>query len=196
MRVKRYHVRDHEAPTLSGMSRKGRIMSAAEDLQNAPDDFALLGLNREFQLDAVRLDTAVARVSNEISASGGDHAAELRQRLQAVRERLADPVRRAGYLLDLLAGPSDAGADGVPDTLKALEHQADSALDPAAVSAVRSALLSERQSRLDHIATNFSFPRNVPNENVQWNRDSAVRNDLSAVAVIDRLLEQLPARGQ
>ena len=171
-------------------------MSDLTNLKNAADDFAFLGFGREFQIDPVRLDNAVARVSNEIEAAGGDQAAQLRERLQTARDRLADPVRRARYLLDLLTGPPDADVGGVPDSLKAFEQQAASASDPAAISAVRSGLLTERQSRLNHVATVFAFPRNVPNPASQWSRDSVVRSDLRAIDVIDQLLAQLASRGQ
>lgn len=171
-------------------------MSDLDDLQNASDDFALLGFDREFQIDPVRLDDAVARVSNQISATGGDQAGPLRERLKTARERLADPVRRARYLLDLLAGPVDDDSGDVPESLKALEQQASAATDSAAISALRSSLQSERQSRINHVATIFAFPRNVPNPASQWSRDSVVRSDLRAIDIIDRLLAQLTSRGQ
>lgn len=171
-------------------------MSDVNDIKDAPDDFALLGFDREFQIDPVRLDDAVARVSNEIIASAGNDAGRLRERLQLARERLGDPVRRARYLLELLAGSAESDVGDVPDSLKALEQQAASASDPVAISAVRSALLNERQSRLNHVATIFTFPRNIPNPASQWSRDSVLRSELRAMDFIDRVLAQLTSRVQ
>jgi len=171
-------------------------MSAADNLQNAPDDFAFLGLERQFPLEPIQLDVAVARVTNQISAVGGDAAGALQQRLAAARARLSDPVQRGRYLLELLAGRTDADVGDVPQSLKAMAQQAASASDPAAISAARVALGSERQSRLDHVAQVFSFPRNVPNPVSQWSRDSAIRNDLRAIEFIDRSLAELALRGQ
>jgi hypothetical protein len=170
-------------------------MGAEDNLQEAPDDFAFLGLERQFTIASVQLDAAVARVTNQISATGGENTAALQARLTAARQRLSDPVRRGRYLLDLLAGPTDADVGDIPDSLKALDQRVASAADPAAVSAARSALLTERQSRLEHVATLFSFPRNVPNPASQWSRDSAIRNDLRAIEFIDRALAQIGSRG-
>jgi hypothetical protein len=162
---------------------------------HATDDFAFLGLERQYQLAPAQLDAAVARVTAQISAAG-DASGELQQRLLAARERLSDPVKRGNYLLDLLVGPSDVNPGVVPDSLKVLAQQVASAADPAAVNTVRLALNAERQGRLDHIAQVFSFPRNVPNPVAQHSRDTAIRNDLRAVAFIDQSLSQLASRGQ
>jgi hypothetical protein len=162
---------------------------------HASDDFSFLGLEHQYQLSPLQLDAAVTRVTSQISAAG-DVSGALQQRLQAARERLSDPVKRGNYLLDLLSGPSDVGAGVVPDSLKALAKQAAFASDPSAVSAARLELLEERQSRLDHVAQVFSFPRNVPNPVAQHSRDTAIRNDLRAVAFIDQSLSQPGSRGQ
>jgi hypothetical protein len=167
-------------------------MSNLDHLLKATDDFAFLGLTPQFPLDSVTLDAAASRVAGQISVAGPDQAAPLRQRLAGAKQRLADPVQRARYLLALLSGKGDTDAsEALPDSIQAFQQQAASATDPASVASLKSTLLSERQARLDHVATVFSFPRDLPNRVAQTSRDSAMWSDLRVIDAIDQLLAKL-----
>jgi hypothetical protein len=166
-------------------------MSELDTLLKAKDDFAFLGLEPQFPLSAVALDAAVARIANQLPSATSDQAFQLRQRLAIAKQHLADPAQRARYLLTLLSGIEGPGPGEVPDSIKTFESQVAGATGPAAVSALKSAILSERQARLDHIATVFSFPRDVPNRVSQTSRDSAMWSDLRVIEAIDQLLAKL-----
>jgi hypothetical protein len=167
-------------------------MGDLDHLLKAKDDFAFLGLPQEFPLSSVALDQAAAGVANQIASASVDQASQLQQRLSAAKLRLADPVQRAKYLLTLLCGMDGPEAGELPDSVKAFQNQvATAGADPSAVSTLKSAMLSERQARLDHVATVFSFPRDTPNRVSQTSRDSAIWNDLRVIDAIDGLLAKL-----
>ena len=166
-------------------------MSELDTLLKAKDDFAFLGLPPQFPLDSVTLDAAVTRIANQISSASSDQAAQLRQRVAAAKQRLADPVQRARYLLALLSGIEGPGPGELPESVKSFEGQVASATDPTSLSALKSAMFSERQARLDHVATVFSFPRDLPNRVAQTSRDSAMWSDLRVIDAIDQLLAKL-----
>jgi inorganic triphosphatase YgiF len=167
-------------------------MSDLDHLLKATDDFAFLGLTPQFPLDSVTLDAAASRVASQISGTNAQESAQLQQRLASAKHRLADPVRRARYLLALLSGEDDANAgEALPDSMKAFQQEAAATADPASVASLTSTLLRERQARLDHVANVFSFPRDLPNRVTQTSRDSAMWSDLRVIDAIDQLLAKL-----
>jgi hypothetical protein len=71
------------------------------------DSFAVLGLDRRFDLDPFDVER---RASERAASADASTAA----RINAARDEIADPVSRGTLLLRLMGGASDAPTDGLP----------------------------------------------------------------------------------
>jgi len=131
------------------------------------DYFALLGLPRTYAIDEKKLNTsfrAIARgVHPDRFAGAPEEVQTLATRLSAEVNQafhvLSDPVRRAGYLLELAGGPSPAEMRDVPGDFLAevmmLREQIDEAKaigDDAALERQREIIAARRQETLRQIA--------------------------------------------
>ena len=131
------------------------------------DYFALLGLPRTYAIDEKKLNTsfrAIARgVHPDRFAAAPEEVQTLATRLSAEVNQafhvLSDPVRRAGYLLELAGGPSPAEMREVPgdflvDVLMLREEidQAKTAADDDALQRHRESISARRQETLRQIA--------------------------------------------
>jgi len=131
------------------------------------DYFALLGLPRTYAIDQEKLNTsfrAIARgVHPDRFAGAPEEVRSLATRLSAEVNQafhvLSDPVRRAGYLLELAGGPSPAEMRDVPGDFLAevmmLREQIDEAKaigDDAVLERQREIIAARRQETLRQIA--------------------------------------------
>ena len=162
-------------------------MSDLDTLLKAKDDFAFLGLEPQFPLTPVRW-MRPSRVANQIPSATPEQASQLRQRLSAAKQRLANPVQ-GRYLLALLSGVDDPGRRN-SRLGEEFDHQVAAATDPASANALKTTMMIERQARLDHIATVFAFPRDIPNR-VSQNVPTRPCGVICAIEAIDQLLAKL-----
>ena len=92
-------------------------MSAPSATNRGP--FFILGLQPAFDLDQAAVERAFLRQAARLHP---DHAPDMSQdddsaiaALNAARDQLLDPERRAGILLDLLGGPAPSADKSLPD---------------------------------------------------------------------------------
>ena len=131
------------------------------------DYFALLGLPRTYAIDEKKLNTSFRAIARGVHPDrfGGEpeEVQTLATRLSAEVNQafhvLSDPVRRAGYLLELAGGPSPAEMREVPgdflvDVMMLREEidQAKTANDNDALQRHRESISARRQETLRQIA--------------------------------------------
>jgi hypothetical protein len=131
------------------------------------DSFAVLGLDRRFDVDPFEVE----RVAADRATKAADPAAA--QRITAARDEIADPVSRGALLLRLMGGAWDAPTEGLPfgfaDKLKS---------DTLDVDAERDGLMN--------IASNlFRLLRSADNGGVLRERRRQVRETLNALRRLD-----------
>ncbi|MCH7993122.1 MAG: DnaJ domain-containing protein [Planctomycetes bacterium] len=128
--------------------------------------FDLLGLQRTFAQDDARLATAFRAISRKIHPDRFAHGTEdtrlLATRLSAAvnhaYEVLKNPVRRAGYLLELAGGPDGSEMRDVPGNLLAGPFgQADNTLDVHG-PILEPRLLSDGQRQYGYAASHEPVP--------------------------------------
>jgi hypothetical protein len=73
----------------------------------AADSFAVLGLDRRFDVDPFDVEQRASERAAQADASTA-------RRINAARDEIADPVSRGRLLLRLMGGASDAPTDGLP----------------------------------------------------------------------------------
>jgi hypothetical protein len=73
----------------------------------AADSFAVLGLDRRFDVDPFDVERRASERAAKADASTA-------RRINAARDEIADPVSRGRLLLRLMGGASDAPTDGLP----------------------------------------------------------------------------------
>ena len=167
------------------------------------DYFALLGLPRTYAIDEKKLSTsfrAVARgVHPDRFAAAPEEVQTLATRLSAEVNQafhvLSDPVRRAGYLLELAGGPSPAEMREVPSELLTevmmLREQIDEAKtigDDAALERQREIIAARRQDTLRQIAALAESIAGLDEP-----RRRVLRRLLNSIKYFDNLLIELAA---
>lgn len=162
-------------------------MSSPKD---APaDPFATLGVPREFAIDARALQRAYLRVSVKIHPDvAGDTAVSAT--VNAARDVLADPERRAAALLALLGGPSAADDASLPEgflmEILEIREEVEAARGDAAATAEWEAWAdTQRESYIERVGAMFAASADDPATLV------AIRRELNAWRYIERLIEQL-----
>lgn len=157
-------------------------MPPPDDTTAAPDPFALLGLERRFDLDE---STLAVMAGQSLSPAAAD----------AVRT-LSEPESRADCLLRLLGGPDEAALPTIwandQEMIDALRGRwAAARNDPAAAAAVRQAADAEWRKKSDRIAALFRALHGRDNPVVQRDRCRDVRMALNAL----RALRQVESAG-
>ena len=116
------------------------------------DDFALLGLPRQFVQDSAQIDArwkALQRQAHpdKFAAQGGAAqrlAMQWSVRINEARQRLRDPIQRATYLCELNGQPIDAESNtAMPADFLMQQMQWREALDEAETPAALQALADE-----------------------------------------------------
>jgi molecular chaperone HscB len=167
------------------------------------DYFALLGLPRTYAIDPKKLNTsfrAIARgVHPDRFAGAASEVQSLATRLSAEVNQafhvLSDPVRRAGYLLELAGGPSPAEMREVPSELLTevmmLREQIDEAKtigNDAALERQREIIAARRQDTLRQIAALAESIAGLDEP-----RRRVLRRLLNSIKYFDNLLIELAA---
>jgi molecular chaperone HscB len=157
------------------------------------DAFATLGLERRFDL----APDAIAESHDALAQQARSRRdADLLGRIDAARQALVDPERRASHLLDLIGGPSAEREPGVwaaqqvtIDALGARANQLTSSPDPdpAAEQALEEDIEHERQARLDRIAILLRLLLGHDNPVVQRDRAREARMQLNALAKLKEI---------
>jgi molecular chaperone HscB len=170
----------------------------------AADPFQLLGLAPSFDLDEALVQrrfleaTAQHHPDRYTDPVEQAEAAERCARINAARDHLADPERRANCLLELLGGPGAHDDHSLPPDLldRIMEARERMAAAIAADDAPALQTLSDwaRQQRREHlgqIATHFR--RALATTGSERRADlEAARVHLNALRYFQRMLEQVP----
>jgi molecular chaperone HscB len=167
------------------------------------DHFALLGLPRTYAVDHKRLNAAFRAIARGVHpdrfAGAPEEVQTLATRLSAEVNQafhvLSDPVRRAGYLLELVGGPSPAEMREVPSELLTevmmLREQIDEAKtigDNAALERQREIIAGRRQEALQQIAALAESIAGLDEP-----RRRVLRRLLNSIKYFDNLLIELAA---
>ena len=172
-------------------------------IPKAADYFELLGLQREYRIDEARLTAAFRAITRNIHPDRfSGQPAEVRAlatRLSAeINEGyrvLKDPVRRAGYLLELAGGPSATEIREVPGDVLAevmmLRENAEEARtsdDVAALGQLSATVAARRGEKLKEIGHRADqLGTATPEEKAEF------RKLLNSVRYFDALLSELTA---
>jgi hypothetical protein len=135
-------------------------------MSETADSFAVLGLDRRFDVDPLDVER---RAAERAAQADGSTA----QRIHVARDELADPVSRGALLLRLMGGASDAPTAGLPpgfaDQLKSETLDVDAERD-----------------RLMNVASNlFRLLGNADNGVVLRERRRQIRETLNALRRLD-----------
>jgi molecular chaperone HscB len=165
------------------------------------DPFALLGLERRFDLDP--RDVRRAWLSRAAGAHpdaqdargvGDDAEASLAAAaLNRARRTLDDPERRADALLRLLGGPAAEQEKSLPpaflmEVMEAREafEEADAQGDTDRIAALRAWAVDERAAMIDDVAARFASLPSPPDASAL----REIRVCLNAWRYLERMLEQ------
>ena len=167
--------------------------------KDAPaDPFATLRVPRSFALEPAMLQRAYLRASAKshpdmaggIAESGSSADSGNSAAINAARDLLADPERRAGVLLALLGGPGAGEDASLPDgflmeILEVREEVESARGDPAATAEWESWADARRAEYIERVASMF--------ESAEGDGSvlCAIRQELNAWRYIERLIEQL-----
>lgn len=163
--------------------------------------FDLLGLQRTFAQDDARLATAFRAISRKIHPDRFAHGTEdtrlLATRLSAAvnhaYEVLKNPVRRAGYLLELAGGPDGSEMRDVPGNLLAevmiwreSMEEATSAGDRNTLREIQDSVMTCRRQAMDQLK---------PGADSLDQADEAAKSEfrklLNSIKYFDNLLDEL-----
>lgn len=155
--------------------------------------YATLGLPRRFALHDAEIQRAYLAAAASVHpdlASGDPEAPARAAALNAARDTLADPERRATALLHLLGGPSAAEDKSLPDgflidMLEVREQVEASRGDAEATARWERWADEQRDAFIQRVAALFEGAANDPA------RRAAIRRELNAWRYIERLIEQL-----
>jgi len=169
----------------------------------ATDHFALLGIDRDYDLSAEALSERFVSLSRQVhpdyfsERSGGQQRLAMRNsaRLNQAYRTLRDPFTRAEYLLELVGGPCSAEDRSVPGNLldEAMHlreqiEEAKSQADDATLADIRAELLARRAHTEDQIR---ALARRAAGANVSPDVLRDLRKQLNAFKYFANLLEQL-----
>ncbi|MEM6553494.1 MAG: Fe-S protein assembly co-chaperone HscB [Planctomycetota bacterium] len=157
------------------------------------DPFAVFGLEREFEIDAAVLRSAMLRLTAQTHPdryTDPIEQAEAAERSAAINRayaELKDPERRArallllrGHVIDEKASPPPALLMEVMEMREAMESAIESK-DSAALAGLRADAETQRGERLAAIAAAF-----------QRDDLEAVAGQLQGLRYVERMLEQMP----
>lgn len=160
-----------------------------------PDAFDILGVPARFDLDAAAVQRAFLARSAEVhpDRTAGDE--ELAAELNAARQTLNDPERRANALLARLGGPSKEADRSLPDGflmgMMSLREQAEAASgDPAQLEHWMDEAERRRRAHIETTGAAFAaIQRAGSAPSTPSLRD--IRRELNAWRYIERMIEQL-----
>lgn len=156
-------------------------MPALDYLLTAPDPFALLGIERRFDVDPAELDRrygALLAHAGALSRSDPDQGKRVLEKLAEGRRVLADPVARGGLLLKLLGGAADAQTDSLPPRFR---ERLESARQEGPAD-----WMEQERGRLTGVASNlFRLRGSADNGVVLRARRRQIRQTLNAIRAID-----------
>lgn len=174
----------------------------------AADYFALLGLDRRFDLDSEQLHRNYLALNRHAHPDFHDNDnAEVRQlhlRVSAnvndAYRTLSDPAARAAYLLELLGGKSSADDKGVPEgflgTMMMMQEEVEDAVaaeDDEEIQRLRTVLATQRDGLLRRIAGLFDEHQEaLACEAIRNDLLDEIRGQLNAVSYVRKLLSLLP----
>jgi len=176
------------------------------------DHFQLLGMPRQYDVDPEALHESYVALSRRAHPDFHvDDAPQVRALSMSVSaavneayRTLADPVGRAGYLLELLGGPSSAEDKSVPDgfleTMMMLQEELADARgggDAGQLARLGQVLRTRRDGLMRRVARLFAeLDEAVSCEAVRRELLGEIRKQLNAVAYTRKLLSQLPGDEQ
>jgi molecular chaperone HscB len=168
------------------------------------DHFTLLGLPRRFDVDAAALHAKYVALSRHSHPDyHSNDAPEVRmlalQVSSAVNNAyrtLSDPVRRAGYLLELLGGPAMSADKSVPDgflgTVMMLQEElqdAKAAGDAAALARLKDVLKNQQDGLMRRVEALFADIFSAAScEATLQSLLHDIRRQLNAVAYVRKML--------
>jgi molecular chaperone HscB len=174
-------------------------------INEAPDHFALFGLPRQFGLDADRLLSALLDLTRQAHPdfAGSDPEAQLTAmeasaKVNEAHRILADPEKRANYLLSLLGGPAGEELKTLPKgflekMMMVREEMADAQAsgDAGALAEFEGTAIAERRAILGRIESLFDALIPAPDAPSAGEQKGALRTELNALRYIERMLEQM-----
>lgn len=172
-------------------------------LPGGHDHFELLGLARRFEIDPAELHQKYIALSRH--AHPDFHAQET-QEVQALSQSvssavneayrtLSDPYRRAGYLLELLGGPSSAEDKSVPEgflgTMMMMQEELSEAAEGERAN-VAAVMRTQHDGMLNRIASLFADLESAAGcEATRQDLLHELRKQLNALAYVRKLLSQV-----
>lgn len=181
------------------MAGSGRYCPYDEPMSEPPQDpFETLQLPRRFDLEEAAVNRAwlvrAAGLHPDRAGTGVDAIREMAH-LNAARETLRSPERRANVLLRLLGGPSKDADRSLPpgfleQTLE-MREQVETALaegDPRERERIETWAQSLREGYIQRVSGMFAA---LPAPPIPSADLSALRQELNAWRYIERLIEQL-----
>ncbi len=178
-----------------------RLVAMSDSLEQgghagrAADAFAVLGLDRRFDLDEASIEAAfLQRVARAHPDLAGEDASLDAAALTEARAELTDPERRASVLLGLLGGASASEDDSLPDgfLMEIMELRAEVEEDlgrggDAARERWESFANERRAAHIRTVGSLFSALGDEPGADAL----KALRTELNAWRYTERLIEQL-----
>jgi molecular chaperone HscB len=175
------------------------------------DYFTLLGLPRQFELDANLVQRRFFALSRH--AHPDQHSLEtpevqevalrLSSTINDAYRTLSDPARRGAYLLELLGGKSSAEDKSVPDgflgTMMMMQEEiaeAKSSGDVATTNRLHAVLATQHEGLSARIFELFrQHQESVGCEGLRQGLFGEIRQQLNAISYVQKLLSQLDDRG-
>ena len=171
------------------------------------DYFELMGVPRRYQVDAALLHDRYINLSRhshpDFHAEDKPEVLSLAMTVSAaVNEAyrtLSDPIRRAGYLLELHGGPSSAGDKSVPEgflnTMVMMQEELQDALataDDKEKKRLHDVLLTQRDGLLRRVEGLFAQLEDASScEATRQQQLHEIRKQLNAVAFVRKMLTQV-----
>lgn len=167
-----------------------------EEIDSAPDYFALFGLERRFDVDQNALQSRMLELTRltHPDFAGDDAEAQMRAmdlsaKVNEAHRALFDPESRANYLLELLGGPSKEEDRSLPqgfleEMMTVREEMAEAQMeeDQQKLTQMEEGAKQQREQHLSNLSTLFSqSPPPLAH----------IRMELNAMRYIERMLEQM-----
>jgi molecular chaperone HscB len=168
------------------------------------DYFALLGLPRTYQLDQAALHESYIALSRHSHPDFHSHdkpevkalAMSVSAAVNEAYRTLSDPVRRAGYLLELLGGPSSAQDKSVPEgflnTMMMMQEELADALaagDQKGQQRIRQVLSTQREGLLKRVQGLFGELEAASScEATRQDLLHEIRKQLNAIAYVKKMM--------
>ena len=173
-------------------------MPSERSSEQTPDPFALLGLERRFDIDPAALKrawlTKAAKAHPDRVGASGTETDASSARLNQAMQTLENPERRAGALLKLLGGAAAEDDKSLPDgfLMEMLEvrEEAEAAArahDEAKLRAFESWANDQRSAMIGQVGKMFvSVGDRADGEAL-----GAIRTQLNALRYIERMIDQI-----